>query len=161
MSLQTPVQSEGVPMTDANIKHLRTSLTYAGVLPFIACALCLVMNVRTVPILGPVEQILGAYGLIIATFLAGSHWGQHLALCGGWGVFLPVSSNISALALWLVFLTMPPHLLFWALVASFGLFLFIDGRLYDADIIDHDYFDLRRHVTAIVGTTLIVAGFYA
>lgn len=148
-------------MTDATPYRLRTALTYAGALPFIACALCLVMDIRTLPILGSVDHILAVYGVIIATFLAGSHWGQHLSLLGGWRVALPLASNAIAIVLWLVFLTLPLPFVFGTLVVCFGVSLFIDGKLYDAEIIDQDYFEMRRHVTAVVGTTLIVAGFYA
>ena len=76
-------------MTETTPYRLRTVLTYAGTLPFIACTLCLVMNIRTVPILGSVDHILTVYGIIIATFLAGSHWGQHLSLLGPGGWFFP------------------------------------------------------------------------
>ena len=48
-------------------------LTFAGAIPFVACAFLLMIDVVTVPMLGSVVDILSAYGLVIASFMAGAH----------------------------------------------------------------------------------------
>ena len=66
-------------------------LTYAGAIPFVFCALCLMIGVTQLPLLGPVEQVLSVYALVISTFLTGVHWGQHLHINEDrWGVILPM-----------------------------------------------------------------------
>ena len=96
-------------------------LTFAGAIPFVACAFLLMMNVVTVPILGSVVDILSAYGLVIASFMAGAHWGNHLDLADDnkWAIRLPLYSNVIALGLWLGFLILSPSSFIWLLVIGF------------------------------------------
>ncbi len=53
-------------------------LTYAGAIPFVLCAICFVLNIDVVPLLGNVKHIIAIYGVMIVTFLSGAHWGLHL-----------------------------------------------------------------------------------
>jgi hypothetical protein len=71
-------------------------LAFLGALPFIICAACFVFNVQDIPILGGTRNVLGAYALVITSFMAGSHWGQHLDLDNKWGDYLPITSNLTA-----------------------------------------------------------------
>ena len=134
-------------------------LTFAGAIPFVACAFLLMMNVVTVPILGSVVDILSAYGLVIASFMAGAHWGNHLDLADDnkWAIRLPLYSNVIALGLWLGFLILSPSSFIWLLVIGFISLLVIDYSLHRAQIINHTYFKVRQYVTAIVVISLVIA----
>ncbi|MCH1782488.1 DUF3429 domain-containing protein [Psychrobacter glaciei] len=135
-------------------------LTFAGTIPFIACAFLLMIDVVTVPILGSVANILSAYGLVIASFMAGAHWGNHLDLADDnkWAVRLPLYSNVIALGLWLGFLSLSASSFIWLLVIGFISLLVIDYSLHRAQIISHTYFQVRKYVTTIVVISLVIAG---
>ncbi|WP_440465282.1 DUF3429 domain-containing protein [Psychrobacter sp. ASPA161_6] len=134
-------------------------LTFAGTIPFIACAFLLMVDVVTVPILGSVANILSAYGLVIASFMVGTHWGNHLSLADDnkWAIRLPLYSNVIALGLWLGFLILSAVDFIWLLVIGFISLLVIDYSLHRAQIISHAYFKVRQYVTAIVVISLVVA----
>jgi len=134
-------------------------LTFAGTIPFIACAFLLMIDVVTVPVLGSVVGILSAYGLVIASFMAGAHWGNHLGLADDneWAIKLPIYSNVIALSLWLGFLSLSASSFIWLLVIGFTSLLVIDYGLHRARIISHTYFKVRKYVTAIVVVSLVVA----
>lgn len=134
-------------------------LTFAGTLPFIGCAVLLMLGVDAVRVLGKTEHILAVYGLVIATFMAGAQWGNHLNLSDNnrWAIRLPILSNMSALALWLGFLSLSTFGFIWLLVVGFVILLIIDYGLYQAQIISSRYFTVRKYVTLIVVIALIVS----
>ncbi|MBI0426293.1 DUF3429 domain-containing protein [Psychrobacter sp. NG27] len=134
-------------------------LTFAGTIPFIACAFLLMVDVVTVPMLGSVGDVLSAYGLVIASFMAGAHWGNHLSLADDnkWAVRLPLYSNVIALGLWLGFLILSDIDFIWLLVIGFISLLVIDYSLHRAQIISHTYFKVRQYVTVIVVISLVIA----
>ena len=134
-------------------------LTFAGAIPFVACAFLLMIDVVTVPMLGSVVDILSAYGLVIASFMAGAHWGNHLDLADDnkWAIRLPLYSNIIALGLWLGFLILSASSFIWLLVIGFISLLVIDYSLHRVQIISHAYFKVRQYVTAIVVISLVIA----
>ncbi len=134
-------------------------LTFAGTIPFIACAVLITMSIDAVRVLGKTDDILAVYGLVIATFMAGAQWGNHLSLADNntWAVKLPIFSNIIALGLWLGFLTLSTVGFIWLLVVSFVSLLIIDYGLYQAQIISANYFKVRKYVTLIVVISLIIA----
>ena len=134
-------------------------LTFAGAIPFVACAFLLMIDVVTVPMLGSVIDVLSAYGLVIASFMAGAHWGNHLDLADDnkWAVRLPLYSNVIALGLWLGFLILSASSFIWLLVVGFISLLVIDYSLHRAQIISDVYFKIRQYVTAIVVVSLVVA----
>ena len=133
-------------------------LTFAGAIPFIACALLLVIGISDIPILGATADVLSAYGLVIASFMAGSQWGNHLSLADDdkWAIRLPLASNVIAIVLWLGFLMLPVIGFIWLLVIGFTSMWMIDYGLNRAHIITPDYFKVRTYVTAIVIVSLIV-----
>ncbi len=140
------------------MKKLYPYLTYAGSIPFIFCAFCLVLDRTTLPILGDVQHILSVYGLAIAAFMAGSHWGQHLTLKDGWSLSLPIVSNVITILLWLGFLLLSFQLLLGAFVIAFLILLALDHKLHQQSLISTDYFRTRCFVTLIVVTMLILSG---
>ena len=134
-------------------------LTFAGTIPFIACAVLITIGIDAIRVLGETEHVLAVYGLVIATFMAGAHWGNHLSLTddNSWAVKLPIFSNVIALALWLGFLSLSSVGFIWVLVIAFVILLVIDYGLNQAQIITPDYFKVRKYVTAIVVISLIIS----
>ena len=141
------------------MKKLSPYLTFAGAIPFVVCAIFITMGVDAIPVLGEITHVLSIYGLVIASFMAGAHWGNHLSLAddNAWAVKLPIFSNIIALVLWLGFLTLSPVGFIWLLVVGFASMLVIDYGLYHAQIISADYFKVRQYVTAMVVISLMIA----
>lgn len=134
-------------------------LTFAGAIPFVICAFLMTVGVTSIPVLGNTEYVLSVYGLVIASFMAGAHWGNHLSLADDdkWAFKLPVLSNIIALGLWLGFLGLSAAGFIWLLILGFVSLLVIDYGLYQAQIISHEYFKVRKYVTLIVVFALMVA----
>ena len=140
------------------MKKLYLYLTYAGALPFIICAFFLVFDIRFIPLLGATEQVLSVYALIIATFIAGNHWGQHLDMKNKWQYHLPILSNVIVITLWFGFLVLPFRALLAIFVLVFVALLVIDQRLFRHNLITYRYFRMRCLATAIVISTLVISG---
>ena len=141
------------------MKNIFPYLTYAGAIPFIFCAVCLYINIQELPILGSVERILSIYGLVIASFLAGSHWGQHLHINKNqWNIFLPVLSNVITVLLWLGFIGLSFKMQMAMFIAAFIALLIIDYRLFRINIINHHYFQTRFFVSITVILSILISG---
>ena len=134
-------------------------LTYAGTLPFIFCATCLISGVDVIPILGDTEKVLSVYGLVIASFIAGAHWGQHIIVNDGlWSQSLAILSNAIAVLLWFGFLLLSFKILWSIFAAAFIVLLIIDYRLFQMDVITLHYFQTRILVSCIVINSFIITG---
>jgi len=134
-------------------------LTYAGAIPFIFCAVCLVNDIQKLPLLGSVEKILSVYGLVISSFLAGIHWGQHLHINKNiWNRSVSILSNILAILLWLGFLILGFKMLMLMFVLVFIILLIIDYHLFKIDLITRHYFQTRFFVSVIVIISLVISG---
>ena len=134
-------------------------LIYAGTIPFILCSICFSTDIKSIYLLGSVDKILSAYGLVILSFLSGSHWGQHLYINRRiWGFTLPVLSNIIAVFLCFSFLVIGFKELVAIFVAAFIILLIIDHRLFQMRLISDHYFQTRCFVSAIVIISLIISG---
>lgn len=143
------------------MKKIYPYLTYAGTLPFILCAICFVFDVKNIPLLGETYQVLSIYGLVISSFMAGSHWGQHLNFDNNkWKFFLPIFSNMSAILLWIAFLVLPFKVLLVVFAMLFLALLFVDKKLLQSNLISAEYFRVRCLVTKIVVLTLIISGVF-
>ena len=134
-------------------------LIYAGTIPFILCSICFSAGIKSIYLLGSVDKILSAYGLVILSFLSGSHWGQHLYINRRiWGCTLPVLSNIIAVLFCFSFLVLSFKELVAIFVAAFIILLIIDHRLFQMHLISDHYFQTRCFVSAIVIISLIISG---
>jgi len=128
---------------------------YAGILPFIICSGLLNFNITGIVWLGNVAHSLNIYSLIIISFIAGSHWGQHLYIQGKWSKLLPLLSNMLAVLLWLAVLVCSNKMLFSIYILAFIGLLWIDWRLLQSGLIVFKYFIARAIVTAIVVILLL------
>lgn len=131
-------------------------LTYTGAIPFVVCALLTVLGVTAVPLFGPVIPVLHTYGLVIASFMAGVHWGQHLHIRDAWVRRLPILSNAITLAVWFGYLGLAPHMFTIVLIIAFAALLTIDLRLQRAGHLAPGYFETRLGVTGVVIVSLIM-----
>ena len=141
------------------MKKIFPYLTYAGAIPFVFCAVCLSFDIQSLPLLGSIERILSVYGLVISSFLAGAHWGQHLHINKSqWVRSLPIFSNVIAVLLWLGFLVLSFKMQMVMFATAFVVLIIIDHRLFQMDIITRHYFQTRFVVTAGVIVSLIISG---
>lgn len=140
------------------MKNLYSYLASAGVLPFVFCAILLITDVQQLPLLGSVQTIFSVYTLVILSFLAGAHWGQHLHIQGPWNRALAILSNIVAVFLWFGFLILSFKFLIVMFVSAFVILLLIDHRLYKIDMITFQYFQTRFIISTIVIISLLVSG---
>jgi hypothetical protein len=131
---------------------LLRSLPYLGALPFIGCAVLLLLGIKEVTLFGNTAAIMLAYGLTIVCFMAGVHWGQYLAGARP-QVNLLITSNAAALMAWGSFLVLPLALAFWIFAGLFAALFFVDKQLD----LDPSYLKTRRNVTLIVCSCLMLA----
>lgn len=139
------------------MKTIYPYLTYAGAIPFVFCTVCLGLDIQQLPVFGSTQQILSVYALVIAAFMAGAHWGQHLHIDGDWHPPLAILSNLMAILLWLGFLVLKFNALVTLLISAFVILLLIDHRLFQQQIISGHYWQTRLVVTTIVIASLIFA----
>ncbi len=138
----------------SNNPSLLRLLPYAGALPFLGGTLMMLMRVHSLPFIGPTQNAVISYGLLIISFMAGVHWGQYLSGVRG-KVNLLVSSNVVALLAWFGFLLLPTFWFLVLLVALFAVLYFIDMQLHAPS----DYLKTRRNVTAVVCSSFLVMAF--
>ena len=141
------------------MKQIFPYLTYAGAIPFALGAIFLTNDMKEIPPFGTVENILSVYGVMIASFMAGAHWGQHFQIKDRfWHFYLPVVSNVIVLVLWVSFLILSFKMLMAMLVIGFVALLGVDYYLAKINVITHHYLKTRLYVTIGVVVCLVVAG---
>lgn len=136
-------------------------LAFSGAIPFVLCASFLVFDVNSLPVFGDTRTAFASYTLVITSFMAGSHWGQHINLEGKWRAYLPLFSNAIAISVWLGFLTLSFGMSLIVFTVAFLALLLIDQKLCQCNIISAEYFRTRCEVTSLVVSTLIIAGIFA
>ncbi|MEM8817046.1 MAG: DUF3429 domain-containing protein [Pseudomonadota bacterium] len=136
-------------------------LTYAGALPFLACALLPYVGIERLGAVGRGEEILVAdillsYGLAISSFLAGTLWASELHSPGRTRLPLLLLSNALLLVTWLTALAAPLGIALVTQIVVFGVLLLADRQVFAAGGLDVDYWRLRRRITAIVLLALLL-----
>jgi hypothetical protein len=143
-------------------KRVATILTYAGTVPFLACAAILLFGQHMG--LGSLRQFAGqaitTYAAVIVSFLGGIQW----------GVALATHEQQPQTAKSLFLLSVVPSLLAWAMlflpngssrviVAIFlvGFVWVIDALLHLQQVLPTWFFRLRSIVSAVVMASLIAA----
>ena len=140
-------------------RKLYPLLTYAGVLPFVGCALMPFIGLQELWNLGSYDQIASAYGLAIVCFLCGAHWGTYLYHRVNAPDNLYVTSNVIVVACWFAFLIAAKAITLFVLILALLCLLVIDYRLLKAGIITDYYFRMRSIATiiAVVALAIIIA----
>lgn len=131
-------------------------LALFGAIPFAASAVLPLFGIVDLPYLGSTKAIAAAYGLTIASFMAGVHWGTALNADEAPPVNLYITSNAVAVAAWLAFLLVSMTVTIAILAALFAYLLYIDFRLRRAGMINEDYWKTRIGVTVIVIVCLTI-----
>ena len=134
--------------------RLYAVLAYSGTLPFAACALLLAARVPAIAGSGSWAEIAAGYGLAIASFMAGTHWGAYLQQSAGAPLNLLLTSNAITVVVWLTFVLAPIAVSLMVTGVAFLLLLLVDYRLASAGMITSAYLVLRRNVTFVVVTLL-------
>lgn len=135
-------------------RPLYTLLACAGALPFLAAALLPLVGINSVPFAGSLTAVAASYGLAIASFMAGTHWGLFLGAPKRSPVNLFLSSNAVVLLVWFAYLSGHMLLVLSVQMIAFALLLAVDLRLSRAGIIEPDYFRVRAIVTVMVLVSL-------
>jgi|TARA_R110002126_G_scaffold201791_4_gene349334 hypothetical protein len=134
-------------------KTLAKILTYSGILPFIACAVYVVFADDIPFVQISAMDVLLAYGAIIASFIAGIHWGIYLFKDAPLNLF--IHSNVIALLAW-GSLLFPPLMSAGILILCFGYLLVIDRSVFQAGIYEDWFYQLRLHAScAVIGSLML------
>jgi hypothetical protein len=137
-------------------RQLYPLLTYAGVLPFVGCALMPFLGLQELWNLGSYDHISAAYGLAIVCFLCGAHWGTYLYHRANASDNLFITSNVIVVACWFAFLIAAKAITLFVLILAFLCLLVIDYRLLKAGIITDYYFRMRSIATIVAVVALAV-----
>ena len=137
-------------------RELYPLLTYAGVLPFVGCALMPFVGLPELWNLGSYDHIAAAYGLAIVCFLCGAHWGTYLYHRVKAPDNLYVTSNVIVVACWFAFLMAAKAITLFVLILAFLCLLVIDYRLLKAGLLTDYYFRMRTIATVIAVVALAV-----
>ena len=120
-------------------------LTYAGTIPFLGAVL---MPHIYPEFLGlDFDHVVLTYGAVIASFIAGIHWGIYLFKDAHTNLF--IHSNIAALLAWFAVLTAIPGSV-GILIITFFYLLFIDKQLSNVGVIEDWYMRTRLIASIIV-----------
>ena len=130
-------------------------LMYAGCLPFIFCSVSLMLGFQILPYLGDITKILQFYTLVIASFMAGTHWGQYLIVEDKSLYYLPGFSNLVAIFIWFAAILMPIGWFIFSSILVFILLLIIDYKMAQKKLFSKSYFRVRLIVTTIVSIALL------
>jgi len=138
---------------------IRFILMYMGVLPFLGCTIVLAETGIDMPFGLDAHQVIGTYTLVIGSFMAGVHWGQHLNLPALPPNILIIISNIAALSFWFayLFLSMSAFLVTAALL--YLVILTIDLLMAQRQFIEKNYARHRVVVTILVIASLVLSSF--
>lgn len=153
---------------------LAALLTYAGTLPFIACAALAWLDASArIAGLAPADTTLAsitlasitladiavAYGAVIASFIAGTHWAARVYRHEVSALPTLVMSNAFALLAWLALL-LPQRV--WGpvlLIACFAGLLAVDAGLRRGGVLPAWFWPLRRNATLIVCAMLALTAY--
>ena len=128
---------------------LAQCLTYAGVLPFLGAAIIPAVKPNFLGL--SYDNIILTYGAVIASFVAGVHWGIYLFKDPPLNLF--IHSNIAALLAWSAVLVVHPGSAFMLLLCFLYLIV-IDRQLSKAGILESWYLRMR-----LIATTLVIVAF--
>jgi len=143
-------------MTPRNIL-LAQILTYSGTLPLVFCAGAAACGIQGI---NPGWLAL-TYGAIIISFLSGIHWAVYMFFSDRCPCNLLLTSNITALLALLTLLLEKGRIAYILQSLCFLYLLTLDLKLYNAAILPHWFYSLRRNATAIVILSLSILMFFA
>ena len=135
---------------------------YGGLLPFLGLTVALLLNVDSLPFASRVSVAgwLLIYAATILSFIGAVHWGVALGMANtlsndrkGW---LMGYSVVPALLAWIMLL-LPNAIALFAMAVCIAL-AYLADRLWLFPLLQSDYAHLRLHLTVVVASSLLVAG---
>jgi len=81
-----------------------------------------------------------AYSLVVASFMVGVHWWQYLSGVMDLPINLPITINIIAVFIWILFLVASIYQYLCSLILVFILLVVIDFKLYEKKNLTTLYF---------------------
>lgn len=137
-----------------NDKTLYSALALGGAIPFLGCALLLMLGIDSLPGIGSLLDLVSSYGLAIVSFLAGIHWATYLQGKSKLPFNLMISSNVIFLAAWFAFALGSVNWSLLTQMVALLLLLHIDWRLRMSAAITADYFRTRLIATIMAVASL-------
>lgn len=140
-------------------KNLDIYLAYFGLTPFVFFSLCLILGYSDFLIFGNIIKAISLYGVVIASFMAGTHWGRQINLEPSFTkTLLQVASNLNAIIIWIGYLNLDPKDFILLLIAEFLVLLKIDYYFFKLNLISSKYFKyIRLPITLCVVISLTVS----
>ena len=136
--------------------NLYILVTYAGALPFIACAIMLYSGIHTLDGFGQVNNISAVFALIIVSFISGIHLGTYLFYNTKTPKPLFIISNVIAATAWISLLVANIKIAIAVLIFAFIYLLLVDYLLKRELFISKNYFNTRLIVTLITTGSLLI-----
>lgn len=133
-----------------------TVLIYAGALPFVLAATSMLMGYYEFPYLGSISMAITSYGLLIAAFIAGSHWGLYKLSSAKQLPNFFISSNLIALVAISGFLLLPSAYFLFVLIGLFIWLLLLEKDFYRVGVISFHYLKIRIIVSSVVIVSLFL-----
>ncbi|AJI53796.1 DUF3429 domain-containing protein [Francisella philomiragia] len=140
-------------------KNLDIYLAYFGLTPFVFFSLCLILGYSDFLIFGNIIKAISLYGVVIASFMAGTHWGRQINLEPSFTkTLIQVASNLNAIVIWIGYLNLDPIDFMLLLIAEFLVLLKIDYYFFKLELISSKYFKyIRLPITLCVVISLAVS----
>jgi hypothetical protein len=139
-----------------NNKMLYSILAFAGVIPFVACALLPLAGIASLPLFGALDELAGSYGLAIVSFLTGIHWATYLYRQDEVPFNLMISSNVVFLVAWFAFVLGDTSAALFAQLVALIVLLLIDHQLKARALITRDYFRTRSIATVLAAGSILI-----
>lgn len=139
-----------------NDSRTYSSLTMAGVTPFIACALLPLMGIDVLEPVGPLDRLAALYGLAIVSFLTGIHWATQIYGLQESRFNLLLASNFVFLVTWFAFVLGNLTIALGTQVLALLVLLGVDRWLHVCGLISRHYLHVRTVATSLAVLSLII-----
>jgi hypothetical protein len=127
-------------------------LTYSGTLPLVFTCIAAVLHLKNIN----TTLLAATYGAVIMSFLCGIHWAVFLFFSEQCKRNLFIMSNMVALLAWMSLLTMKDSSVLLLDILSFAYLLIQDRLLFEAEVLPHWFYVLRRNATVIVVLSMAI-----
>ena len=140
-----------------NQKQLAITLTMLGAIPLLVGGLCVFLGIHPGFMPADPALVLHTYAVVIASFVAGMHWGIHFCKRTTDSVYL--LSSVVAVVLWLSFIYVGQVLGLGLVMLSFILLWVEEYRLSEQRVTTLWFWHLRNIVSAIAVISLLLGMF--
>ncbi len=123
-------------------KQTTHGLMYAGLLPFVVLATCHACGWQNLPYVGKVQFVFAVYGLVIHSFMAGTHWTKARMNKKTTSI---VFSNMLTIISFFLFICLSSLHFIWSMIGLYASTLWQDS--VDSE---PDYLSVRKHLTIVI-----------